>query len=391
MYRVAKTWINRIRNPWWEARVIAHRNHIRARARARQISYAPAAIRAQIRARVSRKRLQPPAARVLRIFSVYCSRGWTGDNLPAVLKNFGTVRHFELDAFADGDPYSWFRQQRTAQNKVLLDDLRAWHSEAPVDVFFYYGGGLELQRATLRAINALGIATFSMGLDDLSGLSKGKIDGEEIALAELAPDFDLCYTSTLAACEEYLLLGARPYYLPMGANPQIYRRLDLPRDIPIAFFGQKHGVRAALVRALAAKGIAVQTFGAGWSSGSVPIDRLVELINRSQIVLGHGHHSPYAESLDARLTCLKARDFEIPMCGAVYLTTFDPELAFWFAIGAEVMCYRTADDLYDTIHYLLNHPQKLESIREATWRRAHREHTWEQRFAELFSVLGVLA
>ena len=79
------------------------------------------------------------------------------------------------------------------------------------------------------------------------------------------------------------------------------------------------------------------------------------------------------------------------MCGALYVTTFDPELQFWFNIGEEVLCYRTTDDLYDTIHYLMGNPQRMGEIREAAWRRAHREHTWQRRFEQLFEVMGLIA
>jgi Glycosyl transferases group 1 len=389
IYESARNAINHVRSPLWEERVLRHRNRIRALAHARNLHYSPDQAVASIQARAQRKNITPRVKGRLQIYTAYDSRDWTGENLPSAFASLGETHHFEIDA-DHRNQYAWFRTQRAALNQRLLDDLTQWHHQRPIDVFFIYGGGFQLQISTLEAINQLGIATLLMSLDDMSGLAKGTIDGTELGVKGVAPFFDLCYTSTLAACEEYLLDGATPYYLPMAANPECYRRLTLPRDIPVAFFGQRYGVRASLLAELRQKGIAAQGFGPGWESGRIGIEQLVTLINRSQIVLGNGQHSTFTQTSSARITCLKARDCEIPMCGALYITTFDPELQWWFAIGDEVLCYRTVDDLHDTIRYLLANPQRMEAIREAAWQRAHHEHTWQQRFEQLFDVMGLI-
>jgi Glycosyl transferases group 1 len=388
IYALARRSINRVRSPLWEERVLRHRNRIRTLAHVRGLQYAPVRAAASIHERTQRKDIRPRVKGRLRIYTAYDSDGWPRENLPSAFASLGETHHFEMDANYRNQ-YAWFRTQRAALNQRLLDDLTRWHQQQPIDVFFFYGGGFQLRASTLEAINRLGIATLLMSLDDTSGLAKGTIDGIEIGVNGIAPHFDLCYTSTLAACEEYMLLGATPYYLPMAANPEVYRRLSLPRDIPVAFFGQRHGARAALVDELRRKGIVAQGFGPGWESGRISIEQLVTLINRSQIVLGHGHHSPFAQSSNVRITSLKARDCEIPMCGAIFATTFDPELQLWFAIGEELLCYRTVDDLHDTIRYLLANPQRMDAIREAAWQRAHREHTWQRRFEQLFDVMGL--
>ena len=389
LYRRTKFYINKVRGPLWEAHVINHRNIIREAARRKGVQYNADQIAECIPKRVRSKGLNPKRKGDLKIYTAYCSRDWTGDNLSSVFQSFGTVHHFELESEVQ-NRYDWFRTRRGAMNRRLLDDLSSQHRKHPIDVFFCYGGGFGFQPTTIETINSLGIATLNMGLDDMSGLSKGRVDDVEVGVALIAPYFDMFYTSTLAACEEYLLMGARPYYLPMGANPLVYRRIPLKRDIPLAFFGRRHGVREALVRELEQKGFEIQTYGPGWESGYVGIEKLVELINRTEIVIGHGNHTRYSESSTVRVTCLKARDLEIPMCGALYATTFDPELQFCFGIGEEIICYRTVDDLYDSIRYLLSNPRKMEAIRNAAWCRAHQEHTWEHRFEELFTVMGLL-
>ena len=388
VFPAARSALNRVRNPLWEAKVLRHRNRIREEARRRGVQYRAVEAAKRIRANVTRKGIKPKAKGELRIFTAYWSQDWTGEQLLSAFQRFGQVRHFDLEN--EPDRFTWFRERRTEMNRRLLEAVSSWHRGKPVDVFFYYGGGLQILTSTLQAINDLGIATMCMSADDTSGLAGEKLDGVDTKLASIAPYFDMCYTTTLAACEEYLLIGAQPYYLPLAANPNVYRRMNVPKDIGVAIFGQAHGVRRALVRDLRRKGVQVQGYGPGWPSGRLSIEKLVELINRAEIVLGHGHHSSFGESARVQVTCLKGRDLEIPMCGALYVTTFDPELQLWFAIGEQIICYRTVDDLTDTIHYLLDNPARMEQIREAAWQRAHREHTWERRIQQLFETLGVL-
>jgi len=61
---------------------------------------------------------------------------------------------------------------------------------------------------------------------------------------------------------------------------------------------------------------------------------------RSRINLGFGGigHS-------RNLVCLKGRDFEVPMSGALYVTQHNPELALVFDIGREIVTYRDESEL----------------------------------------------
>ncbi len=84
---------------------------------------------------------------------------------------------------------------------------------------------------------------------------------------------------------------------------------------------------------------------------------------------------------------LKGRDFEVPMSGAVYLTGFNPELADYFDIGREVLCYGSRADCAESLSWILARPQLAEDIRTRARRRALAEHTWERRLGALLSLL----
>ena len=82
------------------------------------------------------------------------------------------------------------------------------------------------------------------------------------------------------------------------------------------------------------------------------------MINRTRINLGMGGVG-YSESL----TNLKARDFEIPGTGGgLYLTSYNPDLARHFAIGSEIACYRTREEMVELIRYYLAHSEEASAI-----------------------------
>jgi spore maturation protein CgeB len=115
---------------------------------------------------------------------------------------------------------------------------------------------------------------------------------------------------------------------------------------------------------------------------------LVRTFSQSRISLGfatagESHAGP------RRLTHLRLREFEAPMSGALYLTERQDELAEYFCIGREVLAYADRDDLLDQVRYYLAHPEQAERIRRAGRHRARRDHTWQHRFRDLFSVLGI--
>jgi spore maturation protein CgeB len=214
----------------------------------------------------------------------------------------------------------------------------------------------------------------------------GKIrDGQAMGSKDICRYFDLCWTSTEDALEKYCVEGALPIYYPEGANPEIHKPYDIPKNIDVSFVGQAYGSRPDIIRRLIQEGIQVQAFGEGWPNGPVSTEEMVQIYSRSRINLGF---SGIASHMDTH--CLKGRDFEIPMSGGLYLTEQHPELEMVYDIPNEIVTFSGFDDLLTKIKDLLSHPEKVEEIRKKGVLRARREHTWELRFEKIFYFLGVL-
>jgi DNA-binding transcriptional MerR regulator len=86
---------------------------------------------------------------------------------------------------------------------------------------------------------------------------------------------------------------------------------------------------------------------------------------------------------------VRLRDFEGPMSRSCYLTGYTDEIEHFFEVGREVDCYRSVEELVDKTRFYLNHPTAAESLREAGWQRARRDHRWENRFHQLFTACGL--
>ena len=59
-------------------------------------------------------------------------------------------------------------------------------------------------------------------------------------------------------------------------------------------------------------------------------------------------------------------------------------------VGREIIAYRCFDDLLAKIRHLLANPGEAETIRQAGYRRARRDHTWEMYFEKVFTLMGLI-
>ena len=113
--------------------------------------------------------------------------------------------------------------------------------------------------------------------------------------------------------------------------------------------------------------------------------KMVEVHNRSRINLGYAGNGD-----SSTMRCLKQRDFEVPTSGGFYLTGYNSEIAEFYAVGHEIVCYHDLDDLVDKVNYYLSHPDEAEEIARAGRARALKDHTLEKRFEKIFEFAGIL-
>src|SRR5262249_2854588 len=153
--------------------------------------------------------------------------------------------------------------------------------------------------------------------------------------------------SSKVACEWYLLEEANPIFLAEGCLPELYRSTDEPRDVDVCFVGQAYGFRREFIMRLRRMGLDVTVAGRGWPSGELSASEMIGMMTRAKVLLGVGGIG-WSESIKN----LKGRDFDAP-CAGPYVTAFNPDLADFFEIGREVLCYSSPDEVVEEVRRIL--------------------------------------
>jgi spore maturation protein CgeB len=313
---------------------------------------------------------------------------------PRILQSF--QRHFEtalfdLRRFRHFDPGgeaelaiqkidSW----RPRLQRELLAEFSSVHSSRPVDLVFAYGSHLDFEPETLKKLRLSGVPVVLLCLDDKHIFLEKKC-GYPNGQKPLVGAADVHLTNSLDCLRWYIAEGVAAYFMPQGVDPELFKPLPVPKDLEVSFVGQRYGARGRLVDVLRANGIQVACFGAGWETQNISDAEKVEIYGRSRINLGIG-----GTGLSDRITCIKGRDFEVPACGALYLTTYNPELTALFHIGKEILCYFNEIDCAELIRYYLERPEEVETIGKAARKRVLDDHTWQKRIVELLKWMRIL-
>ena len=330
-------------------------------------------------------KLRPKPKGRLNIIAIYHHYNWENYSLKPALEKFGALRHWDwFDEFNHLDK-TWPNAGKSQMNKALTERVRSWMAQNRADVIFMYVSGILTEPQTIAGLRVHGIPLINLALNDKEHFVSKVRGGRAFGSRDICRYFDLCWTSTQDALIKYRVEGARPVYLPEGANPQIHRPYELEKTIDVSFVGQCYGNRAQVINELSRHGIHVRAYGHGWPAGPLEVEEMVKLYSRSKINLGFGGVAGHQDTF-----CLKGRDFEIPMSGGLYLTEDHPELAHAFQPGEEILTYRGIEDLVKKIRYYLEHTSAADSIRQKGHERALRDHTWENRMERVLRILGLL-
>ena len=368
---------------------------------------------------------------------------WRRNILPA-LRHLGyEVEEYyeptlEQLAGAEGQDPAWVRKNQGAFVDRVLEALKSCHRRKPIDLFLSYIWEPLFTPDGLREIRRLSIPTVNFFCNYYNGFDR---------IRALAPLFDFNWVSDRSALPLYQQIGARAVFLPMAANPDVYHPYPVAREFPVAFVGGKYGNRPDYIFYLLQQNLPVRVWGPGWLPAGIqsppawtrlltmvrrlpqrlfadggiqflrrrlqdelqarfskqralqgqelalitgpPLEdeEMIQMYSRSQISLGfsvvgnsHLENSP--------VTQIRLRDFEAPMSGALYLTEYSEGIEELYELEQEIAVFRTKEELADKVRFYLVHPDQAQRVRTAGRERALRQHTWQQRFRDLFRQVG---
>jgi spore maturation protein CgeB len=265
------------------------------------------------------------------------------------------------------------------------------------DLAFFFLHEDQIAARTIERIGATGTATLNWFADD-----HWRFDGFS---RHYAPALDWSVTTDHAAVDKYRAAGVENVILSQWAcNRYAYERTADSLDFDVTFVGQPHGKRKEIISQIRAAGFDVRCWGNGWENGRADHDEMVRIFGASRINLNLSNSSSPSPTLRMRVGAwargrrvdtsprpsqIKGRTFEVPGSGGFLLTDRVPYLDHYLEPGREVAVFSTTDDLIERIGYWLGRPEERAAIAEAGYRRVRAEHTYDHRFAEVFSTMGL--
>lgn len=321
----------------------------------------------------------------LHVFLGFAVTNWEAV-LPEALSSLGELSVFEWHSHGFDESRSDWLDKRDAMNRAMFEAFAAANHRRPVDVVVGYFSGFTVAPQVLEQMAAQGAVIVNFCFDDKvcwPGATRG---GRTTSTAAIAHAVDLNLTSDPRGMTRYFAHGGLSMFHAEAADPQCYKPLDVPFEHDVSFIGARYGWRPRLVEGLRRLGIEVVCFGRGWPNGTISTQDMNRVYAASRINLGCG-----GIGFSRSLLCLKGRDFEVPMSGALYLTQNNSELAEVFEVGREILTYDDVDDCAQTIRALLADERRAAAIRAAARARCMKDHTYAARWTHVLRTLGAVA
>jgi len=123
------------------------------------------------------------------------------------------------------------------------------------------------------------------------------------------------------------------------------------------------------------------------AQGSIPFEKIADVFAAHEVCLNFSNVWLDGRPGSDLIAHVRLRDFEAPMCRTCYLTGYTDEIGEFYEVGKEIDTYGSHEELIDKVRYYLGHHAAAERLRAAGYARARRDHTWANRFSELFSKL----
>lgn len=313
-------------------------------------------------------------------------------------------------------------EARARYSEILVQDVKHAHQEYGLDLFFSYMASVQVLPEAIDAIRALGIPTVNFYCNAAHQFHQ---------VAEIAPHYDWCMVPEAQAVPKYRAAGARPLHIQMAADPETYHPFDATEEFDVTFVGQRYLNRPDIIAYLTWHGVDARAWGPHWrdvidwedqqpwqwharrlpgklkrtvqrSLGMRPAwyplprrscgptlsdEEMVRMYSRSRISL---NISEVKDEITGEIKRhIRLRDFEGPMSGAFFMTGYQEELAEYYEIDREIVCYDSKEELLDKVRYYLRRSEERQRIRLAGLNRARRDHTWEQRLRQLLRETGL--
>jgi spore maturation protein CgeB len=322
-------------------------------------------------------------------------------------------------------------------SQYFLDSVKREHKISKVDLVLCYFMNDDIEIHCINEIKKMNILTANFSCNNIH---------QFYVVDKISPAFHYNLHSEENAAEKFINIGAKPIWFQMAANPKYYHPMRVKRKDYICFIGASYSTRPYYIYQLLQNGFNIQAYGPGWLTNKKynrirkmkshilhkvidfhnfllsDSDKKYELLHKSldleikkiliqkysdhlhyplkdkemickynecQIALGflevYDHHDLTKEIL----THIHLREFEAPMCGALYMTSYNNELAKFYKFDKEIIGYHNLIEMKEKLKFYEKNINCAHKIRLAGFKRAISCHTYQKRFKDLFSSIDL--
>ncbi|MCE1241217.1 MAG: glycosyltransferase [Azonexaceae bacterium] len=248
--------------------------------------------------------------------------------------------------------------------------------------------GFDLSPQTLEHLRKLGIPTACWWINDPFQFNRS---------LKKAPFYDFLFSNSAGSTEAYRAAGVHnAHFLPTACVPEIHRTVaPVPAyACDVCFAGDWSPLREQMMLQLVDR-FDLRIFGpwrkklpadsplhAKLTEGFFTPDKMAQMFNSAAIVLNlHTWFESYDHGLNPRL-------FEAAGCGALQIVDWKREIPSLFKENDEVITYRKLSDVGALIGELLRDRSACQAIGHAAQARAHSQHAYAHRMADMLKTMA---
>lgn len=199
----------------------------------------------------------------------------------------------------------------------------------------------------------------------------------------LSDGWDHIYLKDAAAVAKFKAVSLPAEHLHEAMNPLWHKPMGGVGNDRVAVAGNFYGYRQFLVLRLASRGVGLSLYGARLPRW---VDPAIAAMHTGAYIVREEKSRVFGEALACLNSTalnegdsLNCRAFEIAGAAGLQLIEDKPSVPECFEPGKEVLTYRSVDDIVEYLARARAEPQWALGVREAGWRRAHDQHTYERR------------
>lgn len=199
----------------------------------------------------------------------------------------------------------------------------------------------------------------------------------------LQDGWDLIFIKDAYAAKKLRTVGIEAFHLFEAMNPDWHKPVSQQENNQLIIAGSFYDYRHYLTAKLINSGVPVSLYGGRlprWASSAIQEKHTGKYIVREEKsrVFGAGLAVLNSTAM-SEFDSVNCRAFEVAGTGALQIMEYRPSIENCFEPGKEILVYRSYEELLDLLEFAKKDPGKIKLIREAAAKRAHSEHTYEQR------------